>query len=724
MKALKNGFSKSRPTRARLIDFPLQGSKHDLPLETVLGFTAKQRRQYILRLLTALGREVQTETMALKKRVSFAREMRDLRNLLYEPVDKYLYTDEKTRKRNILGRGSPGSTHTFWSRTQMWKMATKGGDLHKMIVERDERLVARLQRLFDPDDKSKANLRVMGQTAVQNALKFLQFQGGVGSAFPPFHARFFADKYLPRDGGIVIDPCAGWGGRLIGTLCVPRTGQVKYYATDPEVRNRAAYDGLTRRVNVWLEKELHGKRTSQVSYRPFEDWLKSKKAQQLCGKADLVITSPLYFSAENYNPSNRKQSANRYTNYELWRELFFKRLVNGAFDLLKDNGTFVLNIADVAGAPRLERDARILATEAGFVNAGFYKLAMSINPSQRVSKSARHTVMVDGSLFKYEPVFVFKKGKRPVEKSVTANSAPTAPRSGHRTEKNLALTAKLAALTPIQRHDGIYFKRDDLFRPFSDIGVSGGKIRQCLSLVEKNLRMIREYHAATIATAASVHSPQSVIVARVAKHYGLKCVIGCGTAVPMKHPALQLCKSLGAEIRTLVTRNGYTKVLESRLELLRKKRAFYTIRFGYQADTDPEAIIDQNARQVRNIPKDVEVLVIPVGSGVSAQGILAGIKRFRPTVTVFLIQPFGYNRKVAVPSGLIVKHFEGDYSYASLLTVKISDFELDAIYEAKAFDYMRTNLKRQIQGKKVCFWVIGNANGMRQQPSVNTWGER
>ena len=182
----------------------------------------------------------------------------------------------------------------------------------------------------------------------------------------------------------------------------------------------------------------------------------------------------------------------------------------------------------------------------------------------------------------------------------------------------------------------------------------------------------------------------------------------------MKYPALRLCKSLGAEVKTLVTKSGFTKVLESRLEALHQKRSFYTVRFGYQADTDPEAIIDRNARQVRNIPKDIEVVVIPVGSGVSAQGILAGIKKYRPTVSVVLIQPFGYDRKIAGPSGLKVRHFEGDYDYAKLVTVKVGDFELDAIYEAKAYEYMRTNLKPLLARKRVCFWVIGNANGMRQ----------
>src|SRR5262249_52844469 len=125
------------------------------------------------------------------------------------------------------------------------------------------------------------------------------------------------------------------------------------------------------------------------------------------------------------------------------------------------------------------------------------------------------------------------------------------------------------ALTPVEYHHGIYFKRDDLFRPFTDIGVSSGKVPHCLLLVKKHLREIRRDHAGTIATACSVHSPQGVIVARVAKQYKLKCLIGCGTAKPLTHPTLRQCQSLGAEIKTLVTANAYTSVLEARLDRLR-----------------------------------------------------------------------------------------------------------------------------------------------------------
>ena len=281
------------------------------------------------------------------------------------------------------------------------------------------------------------------------------------------------------------------------------------------------------------------------------------------------------------------------------------------------------------------------------------------------------------------------------------------------TYKRARRITSLTALTPVEKHDGLYFKRDDLFCPFTDIGVSGGKLRQCLSLVKANLKTIKEKHDSTIATACSVHSPQSVIVARVAKKYGLKAIIGVGTADPLKHQAMRICKNLGAEIKTLVTRFPYTNVLESNLDKLSKKRKFFRIRFGYQADTNPTAIVEVNALQVRNIPHDVQVMIIPVGSGVSAQGILTGVKRYRPNIKCILIQPFGYQRKIPEPHGADVQYFTGDYEYAKPLTTIIDGFQLDEIYEAKAFDYMKRKLAKVIGKKRSCFWVIGNANGIR-----------
>lgn len=450
--------------------YPLQGSSLDIPLATALRMDDAQRRRYIKKVLSALHREIQQGTMALKTRVSVKKELRDLRHLLRAPADKYLYTDERNYKRNVLGKGAPGFTHTVWSRKFTWQMATKQGNLAQEIAEQHLSLVRKLDALLDGKNAGKRKLRITTKTAIQNILSFLQFDKGVNAAFPPFHAKFLADTFLPKEGDcLVVDPCAGWGGRLLGTLCVNRTATVRYLGVDPERRNKEAYENLLKRVQVYLKAEMKGPREAEFSYRPFEDWITSPNAKSLKGKVDLVLTSPPYFGAENYNTKNAQQSANRYKTYEEWRERFYRKLVKGAFDLLKPGGVFVLNIADVTSAKQLEKDARILAREAGFENAGFYKLAMSVTPGTRGNE--RHRVVVDGVTFKNEPVFCFVKpaGNDVVSRSLPIKQQPQSVQKvsddnllGDWTDPNPAPV--------IEEHSAFLVVRDDL------LGV-GSKVR-------------------------------------------------------------------------------------------------------------------------------------------------------------------------------------------------------------------------------------------------------
>lgn len=292
----------------------------------------------------------------------------------------------------------------------MWQMVTKQGSLALEIAKQHPPLVKKLDALLDGKNPRMQKLRVKNKTkpAIQNILSYLLFDKGVNAAFPPFHAKFLADTFLPKDGDcLVVDPCAGWGGRLLGTLCVNRTAKVRYFGVDPEKRNTNAYENLVKRVRVYLKAEVKGPREADFSFRPFEDWISSPKAKSMKGTVDLVMTSPPYFNTEQYNTTNARQSTTRYKTYDEWREKFYRALVQGAYDLLKPGGVFVLNIADVASAKRLEKDARILAREAGLENAGFYKLAMASTPYMKGKE--RRSVIVDGVIFKYEPVFCFRR---------------------------------------------------------------------------------------------------------------------------------------------------------------------------------------------------------------------------------------------------------------------------------------------------------------------------
>jgi 1-aminocyclopropane-1-carboxylate deaminase/D-cysteine desulfhydrase-like pyridoxal-dependent ACC family enzyme len=286
---------------------------------------------------------------------------------------------------------------------------------------------------------------------------------------------------------------------------------------------------------------------------------------------------------------------------------------------------------------------------------------------------------------------------------------------------------KYHELTPVEKHGGFFFKRDDLYKPFEDFDITGGKTRQCLYLVETNLDSIRRDSSSTIATAASVHSPQATIVARVAKEFGLKCIIGHGAKDPLKHRAMQMCVDLGAELVTLVTNNAYNNVLYSHLARLNQTRPFFTINFGYQALTNPEAIIEMNANQVKNLPDDLDMLVVNVGSGVSGSGILVGLEKYKPHLLknkdfLHFIQPFGYDRKEtlcqAADFGTTFHYHQGNYPYHTPKKIAVDSYPntnhlyLDEIYESKGFHYMITHLPVW-QGKKVCYWLIGNSNVLR-----------
>lgn len=272
--------------------------------------------------------------------------------------------------------------------------------------------------------------------------------------------------------------------------------------------------------------------------------------------------------------------------------------------------------------------------------------------------------------------------------------------------------------TPVELVDNIWFKREDKYAPYGDDFISGGKIRQCRDLVERNLDYIHEFCDSTIATAASIHSPQSPIVARVAKEFDLHCIIGFGNTTiegALKNIPMQWCHELGAELVVLSESQGFNNVLYANLKKLEKERPFFPILFGYAAQTHRESIVGRIAEQVQNIPPEVSCVYVPVGSGVTLAGVLEGKRKYDSSFSVVGLQPFGYDRTKSVSTiceGMTWEYDyefrKGKYPYAKLHSRSIMDIELDMIYESKSFDMVEWKK----DGSEL-FWIIGNTNKLR-----------
>jgi tRNA1(Val) A37 N6-methylase TrmN6 len=406
--------------------YPLEGTRFDLLTEAVAAMPPKERFRFIRDFLKALSVEIVSDTMRLLSRVPFKDEMRDLHRLCRTPTGDYLRFDDARGRRDVLMFGAPGRSHVEHTAHVSWRIQTNDGDLETQIRRADKKLVEHINRFLVA--KNMRLVRGKRPRFIPCLFANLKMQYALSSAFLPFHARLLAERYLPESGDhIVVDPCAGWGGRLLGVLCAKREGAITYIGTDPQRRNQKAYKVLEQRVTTHLSpRDVKGKRSAKVYPKAFEDWMETDTARRLHGCVSLVITSPPYYAQEKYEPESNEQSAARYKTYPEWRKNFLHPLIQGAARLLKPGGVFALNIADVAQKGRvyrLEKNSIDHATRAaGFVLEDTLKLAMPVRPGGQ-KLALRHEIRVADNRWTFEPVFVFRKRSEGMETATT----PVAP---------------------------------------------------------------------------------------------------------------------------------------------------------------------------------------------------------------------------------------------------------------------------------------------------------
>jgi 1-aminocyclopropane-1-carboxylate deaminase/D-cysteine desulfhydrase-like pyridoxal-dependent ACC family enzyme len=292
-------------------------------------------------------------------------------------------------------------------------------------------------------------------------------------------------------------------------------------------------------------------------------------------------------------------------------------------------------------------------------------------------------------------------------------------------------------LTPVEKHGVYWFKRDDKFHPFDDSPINGGKVRQCIFLLGDNKDYIEKNCNGVVATASSVHSPQALIVTRVAQEFGFKTVVGIGVLEPeeavRKHPIMKSVENLGGTIIKLAG-TGFNSTLYARLKEMAKKENYFIVQFGINLKENVPAIMGSTAKQVKNLPNRLDNLVIPVGSGITMSGILRGLREYKKRVRRIIgIQIAGVDRRKTIDSlmprieavpgfPLLLSKVNIPYEfymikgvpYATMERVTIKDdeedeeFTLDPIYEAKAFKYMVKHLKLD-EDDKTLFWIVGNS---------------
>ncbi len=146
--------------------------------------------------------------------------------------------------------------------------------------------------------------------------------------FPPAAARNLCLKFKLGKSSRVLDPCAGWGGRMIGVSVV--------------CDNYTGYEPCTKTHSGLLELHkflclMNPTFQAKVYKLPFED------SQLRKGYYDFALTSPPYYDTELYS-DEETNSLNRYKTFEKWCDGFYFPLVEKTMNALKPGASFVLNI--------------------------------------------------------------------------------------------------------------------------------------------------------------------------------------------------------------------------------------------------------------------------------------------------------------------------------------------------------------------------------------------
>jgi hypothetical protein len=264
----------------------------------------------------------------------------------------------------------------------------------------------------------------------------------------------------------------------------------------------------------------------------------------------------------------------------------------------------------------------------------------------------------------------------------------------------------MRSIDPVETIGGYSVKRCDRFALGIHVGM---KVRQCLHVCFENMRLISERHSGGVCTGAGLPSPQIGIVAGVARYFGLKAAVTTPRFQNGKKDYSRISASIAAAEGADVygVRNPNPSGYERDAKCLAETLGYFQVKFGMAGRVSMEPV----SLQCENIPKYVRTVVLIAGSGLSACGVLHGIRRFsRPVLRVVVVclskhfhdtrdawyEPLGASEKF---DGEVVT-VQSPAKYQSLCRHQF----LDWTYESKAWSWMESNIT---PSRETLFWVIG-----------------
>jgi len=282
----------------------------------------------------------------------------------------------------------------------------------------------------------------------------------------------------------------------------------------------------------------------------------------------------------------------------------------------------------------------------------------------------------------------------------------------------------LTILTPWENCQGVWFKMEHEFAPLGYGGPNGSKCRQLIHLMSST--RAGKTH---VLSGASVKSPQLSMSAIIGAHYGLPSRLIVGATKPetlMNHPNPRIAAGFGATFEYINV--AYNPALQREVAKLTKPSSL-VVKYGITVDHQTCTVEDLlafhavGANQVKNLPDEVNVLIVPAGSCNSLVSVLTGLRHDPKNVKMLYTLGIGpdkmdWVRERCDKLGFNIDHMPfrwkhhslhdtGFSTYQDVMKESFGGIDFHGTYEGKMIRYLKSKGGLNQDGT-VGFWIVGS----------------
>jgi len=296
----------------------------------------------------------------------------DFRDKEYQKFWKYDFT--QVLSGDVI-KLTPHAGSLLWSYfPHSFEIKSYGRRTPYQVFQDDKLLAIAIEKAIRFGNKMSDN-RIRGMLRMVNSAK------GV-SNFRSTAAAAIYHLYT-QPGDLVYDPCAGFGGRLLGAARVA----VNYVGVEPSTKTylglKQVADDYCKNIDVAIVQEC------AEDFSPGE------------GCIDFVLSSPPYYNLEQYSDENT-QSYLRFPEKEEWLQGFLYPMFKNVFRALKPGKLFALNVHNYRYFTDFEERSIELALKAGFVRRNDLDLRLILSHIMGARKFQKEED-------RFEPIYFFER---------------------------------------------------------------------------------------------------------------------------------------------------------------------------------------------------------------------------------------------------------------------------------------------------------------------------